>query len=341
MSLRPLNEVVEYLELRHAQDQEQIADSLVLSMFPLWFLMDFERLDETSMLFTESALPQIRTSYLQSQHVAAAFVENVRFASLATAQPLAVDAPSVEYPVGVPVERFELPDTGPDADVVPLDPFPEDDVRISLLVEGNFNIKSQMPVTDPVSTMKAAQVNSTGAAVRQSLKGARNVTANVVKFDKKVLGYARYTDGNPCHFCALLASRGAVYGRDSFADSGAKFRPNDRAVEVPSDYIKVSRVHNNCRCTLRPVYSKSQEFDSEAKFYRQQWERISSQNSGKSPDEIAKVWRDQYEPYQRVEADVGRIESALRDREMSLLREGFEPDSPQVRWSQRMQSLLA
>lgn len=278
---------------------------------------------------------------MQSQKVAASFALNVRFATLATTDPIGIDAPAVESPQGVPGVRFELPDVGSTDELIPLDEFPEDDVRVSLLVEGNFHIKSQMPVPDPVETMRAAQVNSTGAAVRQGLKGARNVTAQVLKFDRKVLGYARFTDANPCHFCALLASRGAVYGKHSFAESDKGFVANKQAVEVPEDYIRISKVHNNCRCTLRPVYSKSQEFDADAKFYRQQWKNIYEPNKHKPPEEIVQAWREKYEPYQRKDADIERIETALREREMALLAEGFEPDSPQVRWAQRTQSLLA
>ena len=341
MAIRPLNEVVEYLDQKHSQDQETIADNLVMALYPLWQIMDFDRLDHTSIMWTESVLPRVRTAYMQSQKVAASFALNVRFATLATADPIGIEVPEVEAPHGIPSPRFSLPYVGSVDEAVPLDSFPEDDVRLSLLVEGNFNIKSQMPVPDPQETMRAAQVNSTGAAVRQGLKGARNVTAQVLKFDRKVLGYARFTDANPCHFCALLASRGAVYGKHSFAESDKGFLASKNAPEVPEDYIRISKVHNNCRCTLRPVYSKSQEFDADAKFYRKQWNDIYEPNKSAPPEEIVQKWREQYQPYQRKEADLERIETALREREMALLAEGFEPDSPQVRWAQRTQTLLA
>lgn len=341
MAIRPLNEVVEYLEQKHSEDQETIADNLVLALYPLWQIMDFENLDRSSILWTEAVLPRVRTAYMQSQRVAASFALNVRFASLPTAEPMRILAPVVEPPMGVPSPRFLLPDVGDADEVIPLDELQDNDVRVSLLVEGNYNIKSQMPVADPAETMKAAQVNSTGAAVRQTLKGARNVTANVVKFDRRVLGYARYTDANPCHFCALLASRGAVYSKESFAESDSSFTSNKNAVEVPRDYIRISKVHNNCRCTLRPVYSKSQEFDADARHYRQQWKNVFEPNKHLPPEEIISKWREQYTPYQRTDADVGKIEAALREREMSLLAEGFDANSPQVRWAQRTQTLLA
>jgi hypothetical protein len=89
------------------------------------------------------------------------------------------------------------------------------------------------------------------------------------------------------------------------------------------------------------VYSKSQEFDSDAKHYRQQWKNVFEPNRHLPPEEIVQKWRDQYTPYQRTDADVEKIEAALREREMALLAAGFEPDSPQVRWAQRTQTLLA
>lgn len=344
MAIRPLVEVVEALEQKHSQDQESIADNLVLALFPLWWMMDFEDLDHTSIMYAEAALPMIRTAYLQSQHVAAAFAANVRYASLATATPQPLDAPNVEVPMGVPRERFELPSFGdPFAadDPIAFDEFPEDDVRLSLLVEGNYHVKQQMPVSDPSDIMANARVNTTGAAVRQSLKGARNVTSQILKFDRKVLGYARFTDANPCHFCALLASRGAVYGRQSFADSDSQFTANKKAIEVPPEYVRISKVHNNCRCTLRPVYSKATEFDPDAKFYRSQWKKVWDEHGAKPPAEIVKEWRDQFTPFERKPADVAQLSDALRERESALLAEGFDPDSPQVRWAQGASSLLA
>jgi hypothetical protein len=343
MTMRPLTEVVEALEQKHSEDQESIADNLVLALFPLGWMLDFEDLDRSSVMYAEAALPAIRTAYLQSQHVAAAFAANVRYASLATATPMLLVVPNVEVPVGVPLDRFELPSLG---DVVPdgavaFDEFPEDDVRLSLLVEGNYHIKQQMPVANATEAMANARVNLTGAAVRQSLKGARNVTSQILKFDRKVLGYARFTDANPCHFCALLASRGAVYGRHSFVDSDAGFVANKKAVEVPPDYLRISKVHNNCRCTLRPVYSKATEFDADAKFYRNQWKTIFDEHGHKAPEEIVKEWRENFTPYERKPADVAKLSDALRERESALLAEGFDPNSPQVRWAQSASSLLA
>jgi hypothetical protein len=247
----------------------------------------------------------------------------------------------VEVPRGVPRERFLLPDFGTDADPIVLDDIDIEDVRLSLLVESNYNIKKQMP-TNEDRVMAAARANSTGAAIRQSLKGARNVTNNVVQYDRKVIGFARYTDADPCHFCALLASRGAVYGKRSFATpKEAGFKAPSNPPEVPPEYSRIAKVHNHCRCTLRPVYLKSQELDADAKFYRKQWNDLAKNNPGASPDELALKWREGYRKYDRKPSDVAQLRGALRERESALKANGFSEDSPQVRWAQRTQSLLA
>jgi len=146
-----------------------------------------------------------------------------------------------------------------------------------------------------------------------------------------VLGYARFTDSAPCHFCALLASRGAVYGKHSFVGSHTGFKANDEASDVPADYVDVARVHNNCKCTLRPVYAKSQAMDDEAKFYKTQWENSNDVND----------FRDNFRTYEREPADVIELQNDLREREDALLDAGFDAFAPQVEWARRTQTLLA
>lgn len=329
--LTSLDGVVEELTRQHAEDQETLANNLYVAMWPLWAIMDFERLDETSILWVEAAAPAVETTYLQSQRLAAAYEANARFASLPTADPLPINAPMVQNPNGVREDHLQLPSFGNFAeDSVDLDPPETPDIKLSLMVEGNYNIKAQMPVPQE-QAMEAALYRTSGAAVRQALKGARNVTNNVLLRDRKALGYARYTDSDPCHFCALLASRGAVYTKGSFVKADANFHANPEATEVPRDYVNVSKVHNNCKCTLRPVYSKSQAMDADAKHYKQQWENSKDVND----------FRDNFTAYQRQPADVIELQNALRDREVALLDAGFNPGSPQVEWARRTQSLLA
>jgi hypothetical protein len=76
-----------------------------------------------------------------------------------------------------------------------------------------------------------------GTASRIALDGGRTTTLDTVKADPVAVGWYRVTDGNPCAFCALLASRGVVYKADTV---------NFQA-------------HNDCGCTSAPAFSRSQK----------------------------------------------------------------------------------
>jgi hypothetical protein len=74
-----------------------------------------------------------------------------------------------------------------------------------------------------------------GTASRIVLTGARDTTIEAVKADPEAVGWYRLTDSRPCAFCALLASRGAVYKSEQTAGFEA---------------------HNDCGCTPAPAFSR-------------------------------------------------------------------------------------
>lgn len=89
----------------------------------------------------------------------------------------------------------------------------------------------------------SALSSTQGTAVRIAQSGARETVLQTVKADQKALGYYRVTDGHPCAFCALLASRVALKGRGSLYKSqeSASFK-----------------AHNDCGCTAAPLFSRDQ-----------------------------------------------------------------------------------
>jgi hypothetical protein len=89
--------------------------------------------------------------------------------------------------------------------------------------------------------------SAVGAAVRHAGNGGREQIRETVKVDVRATGYARITAAAPCYFCAMLASRGAIYKEDSFAASDARF-------EGPGN----AKVHDSCQCGMRPVYTKNE-----------------------------------------------------------------------------------
>ena len=93
-----------------------------------------------------------------------------------------------------------------------------------------------------------------GTASRIALDGGRMTTIETVKADPVAIGFYRVTDGAPCAFCALLASRGVVekstlyVSEHSFDASNAKFTGPGMA-----------KVHNDCGCSMAPAFSRDQE----------------------------------------------------------------------------------
>ncbi len=73
----------------------------------------------------------------------------------------------------------------------------DDDPDRRRLDDGGFLQESE----DTVDTAGRA---SAGAADREALRAGRDLIDQASKQDRRVLGWARVTDGNPCAFCAML-----------------------------------------------------------------------------------------------------------------------------------------
>lgn len=362
--LKALESFIAYRALTHREDQDNIGLSLALKLFPLWTIQRFTELDRSTPLWVSSVLPVVRTAYLQSQRVAAVFAADVRMAALPEEPPLPMELPSVELPEKVPTYRFDspfIPSEGTeDQPAVKFDEFPTADVSDSLKITGNYNVKAQMPGREE-DLMPKGLTNSSGAAMRQAMNGGRNATGNVVRFDRKVIGYARVTDGNPCWYCALLASRGAVFATDSFNKGGRlrfdgvltksdrDFKAPKDGPELPSGFSNVAKVHDHCRCQLRPVYKNETSFgrryeavrDEEAQFYFDQWEEVTRKNPLLNNRKQLQIFREQYRPYTAKPVAASDIRKELRDRASALTDSGFAQFSPQVEWANAQLSQLA
>lgn len=89
----------------------------------------------------------------------------------------------------------------------------------------------------PDVAIQTAFVRTAGAITRHVLDGGRDTIIRSVDADKKALGWARVTDGDPCAFCLTLASRGPVYKTEASAGFEA---------------------HDHCGCMAEPFYRGSQ-----------------------------------------------------------------------------------
>lgn len=101
--------------------------------------------------------------------------------------------------------------------------------------------------------------NLEGEVSRNVLNGGRGATLNTMQADRTAVGYVRITDGNPCAFCAMLASRGPAYRSQR---SGS------------------FKAHPRCGCTAKPVFSKGDPWPERNQRFREQWDATTKGYSG-------------------------------------------------------------
>lgn len=112
--------------------------------------------------------------------------------------------------------------------------------------------------------------NVAGEVSRQTLNGGRATILDTIDADPVALGYARVTDGDPCAFCAMLASRGFVYKSKQTATvdrSGQKY-------------------HKKCACGAEPTFDRGSALPGKAQEFAETWKQAKrkARQSGDRPD---------------------------------------------------------
>lgn len=123
-----------------------------------------------------------------------------------------------------------------------------------------------------------------GTAARIVLDGGLTTVTDTVHADPAAVGYFRVTDGDPCAFCALLASRGIVYKRESFRASNERFTGSG-----------ADKVHNLCGCTLAPAFNRKQALPSISSVASDVYEQSPDVAGADGKDKLAafrKAWAD-------------------------------------------------
>lgn len=189
--------------------------------------------------------------------------------------------------------------SGPSRVVDLADPPPVAAVRRSLAITGPVTLRQRLdalrenldqsgrPTVGTQRSLAAARQSATaavvGSAIRHAQNGARDTVIEFTKGDRRARGYVRVTSGDErvCYFCAMLGGR-VGYSRDSFEFSDSEF-------EGPG----TAKVHDSCRCHLRPVYGK--ELPDEVLAYQQHWRDLSGAAIDGKDRGAAKNFRSQWE----------------------------------------------
>lgn len=165
--------------------------------------------------------------------------------------------------------RIEVPDINWDRE--------DKVVRVSLEVTGPVSQKAKAKRGKPLEQARdESLVEASGVASRHVLTGGRRSLLTLLDQDPQAVGWARVTDGDPCAFCAMLASRGVVYKTQQSAGFSA---------------------HDHCACTAEPAYSRDAPIPGRGQEFQDLWnEQIRGKYSGK---DAARAWRRLYEKQQR------------------------------------------
>lgn len=89
----------------------------------------------------------------------------------------------------------------------------------------------------PEPDLPTIQSLVTGVVEKDILDAGRQTVLRAAQTDHKAVGWERDTDGHPCSFCAMLATRGPVYRSERSAEFQA---------------------HDHCKCWAEPVFGEYQ-----------------------------------------------------------------------------------
>lgn len=130
----------------------------------------------------------------------------------------------------------------------------------ALQVAGPVAFKKNIRINDdPDLARRVMSKQLRGTVTRMVLAGSRDTATATVDSTDRIVGWRRVTAGQPCAFCAMVASRGAVY-----KSSTALQRP---------------QFHDHDRCTYEPLYQRESEPGRVVEL-RRQWEESTDGLSG-------------------------------------------------------------
>ncbi|WGH21527.1 capsid maturation protease and VIP2-like ADP-ribosyltransferase toxin [Arthrobacter phage Ascela] len=163
-------------------------------------------------------------------------------------------------------------------DVIPALGAPKMDIFMAtqaLLVNGPISIKKQLSSgVGLLAAVETAKAQTLRVGKRLVLEAPRQQLIDLVSKDKDALGWSRVSDGQPCHFCAMLVSRGPVYSEET-----VRFR-----------------AHNGCGCSVRPFFKGEADggWSPDAKALRDLWDGVDDPTRPAGSTLTINEWRELY-----------------------------------------------
>lgn len=128
--------------------------------------------------------------------------------------------------------------------------------------------------------LDAAEAKAEQAVQRLVADQGRDTVRQAVQGDRYAVAYARAAALGGCSFCKLMASRGAVYKNAQAAGGDAN--------SLFSGDASVVKFHNDCHCTIVPVF-RGQRFELSP--HAAEWDRIYQEFAAGHPGDQLRLFR--------------------------------------------------
>lgn len=199
---------------------------MVAELSPLWLILDFHNLKETTAPWLKAVRPIIEKGYLTSQYVAAEFVKSYRSAVLPVAEPLNVDVPN-------PFGAFGT--------VVAADRDTQMRIMVAMKVTGPVwvarNSEPGMKTEKIPEILRNGFSKSAGAATRIVLNGGRGMVRTFLDADEDAKGIQAVADEDSCQSCRFLAAT-----------------PLFKTLNTSKQLDAVAVGHDFCTCSAKLIY---------------------------------------------------------------------------------------
>lgn len=255
---------------RHRAAQNVVSASIVENIRRL-FLANFQPfdIDAGSREFLRASLPSILDARVRSHDLARDYLDEFRGAELTglVTRPALRGDPRDPLTLPPRILREWAADNTPTPDA--LDDLPDvAELARALHSSGAGVAKRRIKAGESPETAKVRAANAVAAKAQKLVAdgGRAPLRQEVSQRRRGAVGYARVVDADPCPFCAMLASRGAVYRSDAFADSTSLFAGDGRF-----------KVHDGCGCMLEPVYGRrAKDLPPGSDELARQWAEVAS-----------------------------------------------------------------
>ena len=304
---------------RHRRAQIGLRAQFLRAFTPDWSILDWTRIDATAVAWARAAKETIRIWRQRSADLSEDYYRQYRDAEkplAATPAPIIDFAGQDQRPSGQLRGQSAQPPAGRSGRTIKINGhvYEKDEqglvrpridwtefdkaVERSLLVTGPGELKRRAAKHESEEmAMRSGLVTASNAASRHVLNGGRETLLTLAEADDEVQGYIRITDGDPCYYCAMLASRGVVFkSGQSFSKSDAK-RTSNKRFEGSGLSRNEAKVHDNCACTIEAVLvSKGNVLPAVNQEFQDLWnDNIRNKYSGKA---AIYAWRQLYERQQ-------------------------------------------